>query len=209
MASEYKAGIDFKIVVVGAGGVGKSALTVRFIQGNFLDKYDPTIEDSYKKTCEIDGVACMLDILDTAGQEEYSALRDAYMKTGEGFIIVYDITEALSLETVTELRQKILRTKGAADVPIMLVGNKCDLGDKRVILKTKGEELAAEFKCGFLEASAKNNTNVRETFEQLVREINKFNEKAAPKPGGGGSASAAGGAAAAGKKEKKGGCILL
>jgi len=199
---------EFKIVVVGAGGVGKSALTVRFIQGNFLDKYDPTIEDSYRKQVEVDGVACLLDILDTAGQEEYSALRDAYMKTGQGFIIVYDITEALSLETVTELRQKILRTKQAADVPIMLVGNKCDLADKRVILKSKGEDLAAEFKCSFLEASAKNNTNVKEIFEQLVREINKHNEKGDSSKSGGGGAATAGGAAAP-EKKKKGGCVVL
>jgi small GTP-binding protein len=65
---------EYRIVVVGAGGVGKSALTVRFIQGNFVEKYDPTIEDSYRKLVEVDGNACMLDIMDTAGQEEYSAL---------------------------------------------------------------------------------------------------------------------------------------
>merc|ERR1711862_413080 len=72
---------EYRIVVVGAGG--KSALTVRFIQGNFVEKYDPTIEDSYRKLVAVDGVACLLDIMDTAGQEEYSALRDQYMnRTG-------------------------------------------------------------------------------------------------------------------------------
>jgi hypothetical protein len=76
-------GHEYRIVVVGAGGVGKSALTVRFIQGNFVEKYDPTIEDSYRKQVAVDGVACLLDIMDTAGQEEYSALRDQYMKTGQ------------------------------------------------------------------------------------------------------------------------------
>jgi len=74
---------EYRITVIGAGAVGKSALTVRFIQGNFVERYDPTIEDSYRKLIEIDSVACVLDIMDTAGQEEYSALRDQYMKTGE------------------------------------------------------------------------------------------------------------------------------
>jgi len=73
---------EYRIVVVGSGGVGKSAVTVRFIQGRFTEKYDPTIEDSYRKSVEVDGQACMYDIMDTAGQEEYSALRDQYMKTG-------------------------------------------------------------------------------------------------------------------------------
>ena len=67
-----------------AGGVGKSALTIQLIQNHFVDEYDPTIEDSYRKQVVIDGETCLLDILDTAGQEEYSAMRDQYMRTGEG-----------------------------------------------------------------------------------------------------------------------------
>uniref|UniRef100_A0A673JJ57 HRas proto-oncogene, GTPase n=1 Tax=Sinocyclocheilus rhinocerous TaxID=307959 RepID=A0A673JJ57_9TELE len=73
---------EYKLVVVGAGGVGKSALTIQLIQNHFVDEYDPTIEDSYRKQVVIDGETCLLDILDTAGQEEYSAMRDQYMRTG-------------------------------------------------------------------------------------------------------------------------------
>eukprot|EP00300_Choanocystis_sp_HF-7_P017484 c19744_g2_i1.p1 GENE.c19744_g2_i1~~c19744_g2_i1.p1 ORF type:complete len:207 (-),score=56.12 c19744_g2_i1:54-638(-) len=191
----------YKIVVCGAGGVGKSALTVRFIQGNFLDRYDPTIEDSYRKQVEVDGVACLLDILDTAGQERFSALRDAYMKTGQGFVIVYDTSDSATLEEVSTLREKILRTKGAADVPIILVANKIDLPNRRVTTEA-GKEKAAEFRCEYIETSAKENQNVRELFEQLVRSINTSQGKA---PGAGGAA--AGGAD--GGKKKKGGCMLL
>merc|ERR1711924_105017 len=90
-------GHEYRIVVVGAGGVGKSALTVRFIQGNFVEKYDPTIEDSYRKQVAVDGVAVLLDIMDTAGQEEYSALRDQYMKTGQGFILPIRSPRVLAL----------------------------------------------------------------------------------------------------------------
>ncbi|KAJ8325798.1 Ras GTPase [Batrachochytrium dendrobatidis] len=67
---------EFKLVVVGGGGVGKSALTIQFIQEHFVDEYDPTIEDSYRKQTVVDGEVAMLDVLDTAGQEEYSAMRD-------------------------------------------------------------------------------------------------------------------------------------
>jgi len=76
---------QYKLVVVGGGGVGKSALTIQFIQGHFVDDYDPTIEDSYRKQCVIDDEVALLDILDTAGQEEYHAMREQYMRTGEGF----------------------------------------------------------------------------------------------------------------------------
>ena len=81
----------FRII---AGGVGKSALTIQLIQNHFVDEYDPTIEDSYRKQVVIDGETCLLDILDTAGQEEYSAMRDQYMRTGEGFLIVFAVNNA-------------------------------------------------------------------------------------------------------------------
>ena len=83
---------EYKIVVLGSGGVGKSALTVQFVQGIFVEKYDPTIEDSYRKQVEVDGQQCMLEILDTAGTEQFTAMRDLYMKNGQGFVLVYSIT---------------------------------------------------------------------------------------------------------------------
>ncbi|KAJ2908056.1 Ras GTPase, partial [Coemansia aciculifera] len=80
---------EYKVVMLGTGGVGKSMLTTRFINGEFSHEYDPTIEDSYRKQCQIDGDLCVLDILDTAGQEEYAAMRDYHIRSGHGFIIVY------------------------------------------------------------------------------------------------------------------------
>ena len=94
---------EYKLVVVGAGGVGKSALTIQLIQNHFVDEYDPTIEDSYRKQVVIDGETCLLDILDTAGQEEYSAMRDQYMRTGEGFLIVFAVNNAKSFEDITQV----------------------------------------------------------------------------------------------------------
>lgn len=114
-------------MVVGAGGVGKSALTIQLIQNHFVDEYDPTIEDSYRKQVVIDGETCLLDILDTAGQEEYSAMRDQYMRTGEGFLLVFAVNSAKSFEDIGSYREQIKRVKDAEEVPMVLVGNKCDL----------------------------------------------------------------------------------
>src|SRR3954468_7446219 len=83
--------LEYKIVVLGGGGVGKSALTIRLVTDNFLDEYDPTIEDSYRKNVIIDNDPAMLDILDTAGQEEFSSMQDQWMRDGQGFILVYNI----------------------------------------------------------------------------------------------------------------------
>jgi len=71
---------EFKVVVLGSGGVGKSALTVQFVSGCFIEKYDPTIEDFYRKEIEVDNSPCVLEILDTAGTEQFASMRDLYIK---------------------------------------------------------------------------------------------------------------------------------
>ncbi|XP_066968571.1 ras-related protein Rap-1b isoform X1 [Macrobrachium rosenbergii] len=164
---------EYKIVVLGSGGVGKSALTVQFVQGIFVEKYDPTIEDSYRKQVEVDGQQCMLEILDTAGTEQFTAMRDLYMKNGQGFVLVYSITAQSTFNDLQDLREQILRVKDTDNVPMILVGNKCDLEDERVVGKDQGLNLAKSFSCAFLESSAKAKINVNEIFYDLVRQINR------------------------------------
>jgi len=173
---------EYKIVVLGSGGVGKSALTVQFVQGIFVEKYDPTIEDSYRKQVEVDGQQCMLEILDTAGTEQFTAMRDLYMKNGQGFVLVYSITAQSTFNDLLDLREQILRVKDTDDVPMILVGNKCDLEDERVVGKDQGPNLARTFNnCAFLESSAKAKINVNEIFYDLVRQINRKNPEKKPK----------------------------
>jgi len=173
---------EYKIVVLGSGGVGKSALTVQFVQGIFVEKYDPTIEDSYRKQVEVDGQQCMLEILDTAGTEQFTAMRDLYMKNGQGFVLVYSITAQSTFNDLQDLREQILRVKDTDDVPLVLVGNKCDLEDERVVGKDQGMNLARQFNnCSFLESSAKAKINVNEIFYDLVRQINKKSPEKKPK----------------------------
>ncbi|XP_033647349.1 ras-related protein Rap-1b-like [Asterias rubens] len=189
---------EYKLVVLGSGGVGKSALTVQFVQGIFVEKYDPTIEDSYRKQVEENGLSCMLEILDTAGTEQFTAMRDLYMKNGQGFVLVYSITAQSTFNDLLDLREQILRVKDTDNVPMVLVGNKCDLEDERVVGKDQGVNLAKQFgNCTFLETSAKLKINVDEIFHDLVRQINRQT----PDPRRKTKAKA--------KGSKKGGCVLV
>merc|ERR1712225_199915 len=169
----FKEMTEYKLVVVGGGGVGKSALTIQLINHHFMDEYDPTIEDSYRKQVTIDDETCLLDILDTAGQEEYSAMRDQYMRTGQGFLCVFAITSRSSFDEITSFREQILRVKDEDKVPMVLAGNKCDLEDERQVTTAEGQDLAKSFACPFFETSAKSRINGEEAFYDLVREIRK------------------------------------
>ncbi|KAL8614748.1 Ras-related protein Rap-1b [Nucella lapillus] len=164
---------EYKLVVLGSGGVGKSALTVQFVQGIFMEKYDPTIEDAYRKQVEVDGQQCMLEILDTAGTEQFTAMRDLYLKNGQGFLLVYSIISQSTFNDLQELHEQILRVKDTDNVPLLLIGNKCDLEDERMVGKDQGQNLARQISCGFLETSAKTRVNVSEIFLDLVRQINR------------------------------------
>jgi len=168
---------EYKIVVVGGGGVGKSALTIQFIQSHFVDEYDPTIEDSYRKQCIIDDEVALLDVLDTAGQEEYSAMREQYMRTGEGFLCVYSIISRNSFDEITTYYNQILRVKDKDSFPVIIIGNKCDLEHERVVAIQEGFELAKQFNCKFMETSAKHKICVDEAFITLVREIKRYNKE--------------------------------
>jgi len=167
----------YAVVVCGPGGCGKSCITNRYISQVFTDEYDPTIEDYYSKEISIDGKEGVIEILDTAGQEEYSYMRDRYMRSGQGFICVYSITDRNSFEDVKKYKKKlwiIKDTDESQKIPFILVGNKLDLADQqRKVSKEEGEEFAKSFGAVFFESSAKDDINVDIIFESIVREIRK------------------------------------
>ncbi|KAI9320556.1 ras-like protein 1 [Dichotomocladium elegans] len=177
---------EYKLVMVGGGGVGKSALTIQFIQSQFVDEYDPTIEDSYRKQSVIDGETALLDVLDTAGQEEYSAMREQYMRNGEGFLLVYASTSRLSFQEISTFHQQISRVKDRDSFPMVLVANKCDLEQDRQVSSQEGSDLARAFGCQFFETSAKLRINVDEAFYGVVRDIRRHNKEQESSSGGGG-----------------------
>jgi GTPase KRas protein len=156
---------------------------------HFVETYDPTIEDSYRKQVVIDGQSCILEVLDTAGQEEYTALRDQWIRDGEGFVLVYSVTKRSSFTRISRFHNLVKRVKesqrsnlyGEGSVyaeqylypPIMLVGNHFDRGREREVSKEEGHSLARELGCGFVEASAKNYINVEKAFHDVVRQLRR------------------------------------
>lgn len=163
---------DYHIVVLGTGGVGKSCLTAQFVQNVWIESYDPTIEDSYRKQIQVDGRQCMLEILDTAGTEQFTAMRELYMKTGQGFLLVFSITSLSSLQELAELREQIIRIKDDDNVPIVIVGNKSDLEDERKVSRQKAFAVSQSWgNAPYYETSARRRANVDEVFVDLCRQI--------------------------------------
>lgn len=164
---------EYRLVVLGGGAVGKSSLTIRLVTDRFLVDYDPTVEDCYRKRAIVDDQLALLDILDTAGQEDFASMHDQWIREGDGFLLVYSVTSKISFEEIEILYQKIRRTKGE-EVPIVIVGNKCDLDDQRTISTTEGHALGRRLVCAFYETSAKLNVNIDVCYFQLVRQMRKL-----------------------------------
>ncbi|OWK06601.1 RALA [Cervus elaphus hippelaphus] len=149
-----------KVIMVGSGGVGKSALTLQFMYDEFVEDYEPTKADSYRKKVVLDGEEVQIDILDTAGQEDYAAIRDNYFRSGEGFLCVFSITEMESFAATADFREQILRVKEDENVPFLLVGNKSDLEDKRQVSVEEAKTRADQWNVNYVETSAKTRANV-------------------------------------------------
>jgi len=163
---------EYHIVVLGSGGVGKSCLTAQFVQNVWIESYDPTIEDSYRKAMIVDGRQVILEILDTAGTEQFTAMRELYMKTGQGFLLVFSITSMTSLHELAELRDQIIRIKDDMRVPIVLVGNKSDLEEDRAVSRARAFAVSQSWGgCPYYETSARRRANVDEVFSDLCRQI--------------------------------------
>eukprot|EP00168_Porphyra_purpurea_P007978 TRINITY_DN20009_c0_g1_i1.p3 TRINITY_DN20009_c0_g1~~TRINITY_DN20009_c0_g1_i1.p3 ORF type:complete len:204 (-),score=61.77 TRINITY_DN20009_c0_g1_i1:72-608(-) len=178
---------------------------MQFVQNTFVQDYDPTIENSYRKQFCVDGREEVLDVLDTAGQEEYAAMRDSQIRSGSGFLLVYSIVQPESLREAAELRSRVMQVKDCEDYPCVLVANKCDLARERQVGREEGAETAAAWGAPFFEASAKARINVDEAFEALVRAVRAAQAAGlydAEEGGGGGFAPVS-------KPKKRGVCILL
>jgi GTPase KRas protein len=122
----------------------------------------------------------LLDVLDTAGLEEYSAMREQYMRTGEGFMLVYSIASRQSFEEIETFRRQILRIKDKEYFPMIVVGHQCERESERQVAKQEGEEMARLAGYPFLEVSSKERINVDQAFYGLVRDIRKYNRQLGP-----------------------------
>ncbi|NXA55860.1 DIRA2 protein, partial [Nothocercus julius] len=160
---------DYRVVVFGAGGVGKSSLVLRFVKGTFRESYIPTIEDTYRQVISCDKSICTLQITDTTGSHQFPAMQRLSISKGHAFILVYSITSRQSLEELKPIYEQICQIKGDVEsIPIMLVGNKNDENQNREVESSEGEAMAKKWKCAFMETSAKLNHNVKELFQELL-----------------------------------------
>ncbi|CAI5441260.1 unnamed protein product [Caenorhabditis angaria] len=162
---------DYRVAVFGAGGVGKSSITQRFVKGTFNDNYVPTIEDTYRQviSCNQKNV-CTLQITDTTGSHQFPAMQRLSMSKGNAFILIYSITSMQSLEELGPIILMLKEVKQSAigEVPIMLVGNKKDEDSKREVSTAIGQKISGQWGTGFIETSAKNNENITELFQMLL-----------------------------------------
>ena len=162
---------SIKIAVLGKGVVGKSSLTYRFINYNAPQEHDPTIEDRYKSNLNIDGTDYEVEILDTAGEEDYQNMMDMWISFGEGFLLVFAINEKESFELLKAKHERVIKGKHGVKCPILLVGNKHDLAEERQVTQDEANQLAQQWGIEYIETSAKTNFNCKEAFERLAHKI--------------------------------------
>ncbi|XP_078057102.1 GTP-binding protein Rheb-like [Mustelus asterias] len=162
-----------KIAVLGYRSVGKSSLTIQFVEGQFIDCYDPTIENTFNKTINFDGQDFYLQLVDTAGQDEYSIFSRSHTVDVHGYVLVYSVTSMKSFEVIKAIHSKLLDMVGKIQIPTVLVANKRDLSKQRVVQTEEGKKLADSWGAAFLESSAKQNDTTVKIFKMMIQEIEK------------------------------------
>ena len=173
--------VNVKLVVLGKSLVGKSALTYRFISDKFPTEHDTTVEDQYKVNLTIEEINCELEILDTAGQDDYQTMMDTWIEFGNCYLIVYSIDDEESFNQVKFKYERICQIKNNEQFSVLIVGNKCDLSDSERKVKTEEvENFCRSNGIEYLEASALKKVNVKEAFTQVVHDYlikTKINNK--------------------------------
>ncbi|KAG5639018.1 hypothetical protein H0H81_007926 [Sphagnurus paluster] len=171
-----------KIAVLGSRSVGKSSMIVQFTESQFIESYYPTIESTFTKPVTYKGTEYTCEIIDTAGQDEYSLLGPKHAIGIHGFVLVYSITSRKSFDMIQVIYDKIIDFCGVMDIPCVIVGSKMDLDSSRQVQTEEGESLADRNKAAWVETSAKNNVNVAKVFELCLAEIEKRAPRSQPEP---------------------------
>lgn len=167
----------FKLLLIGDSGVGKTSILFKFSEDTFSPAFISTIGIDFKiRTIEVDGKKIKLQVWDTAGQERFRTITTAYYRGAMGIMLVYDVSNLKSFENISNWIRNI-EMHATQDVELMILGNKCDIADKRQVSKEKGEVLALTHSIKFMETSAKANINIEEAFTTLARDIKIKMEK--------------------------------
>lgn len=174
----------FKLLLIGDSGVGKTCVLFRFSDDTFNTTFISTIGIDFKiKTVELQGKKIKLQIWDTAGQERFHTITTSYYRGANGILLVYDITNPKSFDNISKWLRNI-NEHASEDVERMLIGNKCDMEEKRLISKERGEKVAEENGIKFYETSAKENVNIEHAFITLAEDILNKQSPSAEAPGG-------------------------
>jgi small GTP-binding protein len=161
-----------RLGMFGGGGVGKTALILRFLKNQFVEEYIPTLADDFRHDLNVDGRTIHLELIDTAGQDDFSEMRSHFYQSVQGFMLVYSVTDRQSLAEVEEIYGDICRGVSKPSVPAVLLGNKADLRNGESLTQQNGQDLAK--KLGGLkifETSARTGQNVELAFKEGVRVV--------------------------------------
>ena len=179
--STLKRMFEADIVTLGEGQVGKTSIIIRYIDNKFSPNYLATIgiDSKVKKMTLPNGEEIKVKMFDTAGQERFKSITANYIKKANGILFVYDITEESSFNNIQNW-YKNLAENSNNKLPVVLIGNKSDLEDERVISKEEGKNLAKSFgiENHFYETSCQSGQNIEEWINDLVLQIyEKFGNK--------------------------------
>jgi small GTP-binding protein len=173
---------SFKFIIIGSSGVGKTCILRRLVEDSFKSDSPSTIGVEFDSTIiDIDGDSIKLQIWDTAGQERFRSIAKAYFRNAVGVILVFDIGER---KTFDDVNMWLTDVHSLCDptASILLVGNKADLEENRVVTVAEAEQYANHHQLKYLETSALSGANVREAFLQVATEIYRKGLKGPPKP---------------------------
>ena len=167
-----------RIFTLGDGGVGKSCFIIKYTEDRFEENHLLTTGiDLRSKVVQLEnGKKYKVDFYDTAGQERYRSISVNSIKSAEGIILMYDITKQKTYDDITEWMENVKQIKGT-DFPMILIGNKSDLENQRIVSKEEGEELALKFNLKFFEISNKDGNNVNEAALEIISQIVDKKEK--------------------------------